>query len=203
MKAKSSILFGLGATCLAALAIGAPNARAQIVTIDENGTLFPGAGPGTLVPDPTVPNGPPTVGYFLGIPTVPGDVQIFEPPGPAVNPPSDLLRFLPSPNGTLLLIYSDVSTTDPGNAPADVGLPPNLQTNVFQTLETGLGGAPYTDNSNGLVYTPAGGQPGQSVGTVGIQYNFISDSVPEPGMLCLTPAVAGLLMRNRRRSNPA
>jgi hypothetical protein len=205
---RKSLLFGLGGACLTVLAFGAPGARAQVINIDENATQDPNnptIAPGVF-PDPTAPQGTsPTTGYILPFPTVPGDVHIFEPPV-GTGSYSDLLRFLPQGTGgsTLLLIYSNAaSASDPSDSKADVGIPENVVTPVFTAFETGLGGAPYTEDSNGLFYTPTPNQPGGLPTGATIAYNFISDNTPEPGMLCLTPAVAGLLMRNRRRNNPA
>lgn len=200
---RNSLLLALGGACLMLLALNGPDAKAQVINVDEFGSPDPGnlqLGVQTAinVADPTVPGGPPTVGYFLPFPTVPGDVVVFEPPLGAAGPASDLLRFVQGPTGTLLLVYSDVSTADPGSAHADVGLPSSLQTNVFRDFETGLNGQPYTDSSNGLFYQPTGNQPGAIPTGAPIHYNFVSDSAPEPGMLCFATCAAGLLLRKRR-----
>jgi hypothetical protein len=57
---------------------------------------------------------------------------------------------------------------------------------------------PYTDSSNGLFYQPTANQPGAIPTGAPIHYNFVSDGVPEPGMLCFATCAAGLLFRKRR-----
>jgi hypothetical protein len=196
MNAHSTLGLALGAALL--LVCGSQRALGQItITLDERGT--PGPYPSTIAPDPLIPGGPPTVAYALPFGVVPGDLVIQEPPITTAPVDSDLLRWVQVVPGqqSLLLVYSDVTTTDPANAPADVGIPLQLQTNLAIVPETGLPVAPvYTDAANGVVYTPTAGMPGFIAGAAPFTYSFISD-IPEPGIFCLTPALAGLLRRRR------
>lgn len=202
---RISLLFGFCGACLTLLAVGAPGARAQtVVNVREFGTPDPinlqlGVYAGLDVTDPTFPSASTgTLAYFLPFPTVTGDLFVLEPSiGGTTSLPSDLLRFVPGATGTLLLVYSDISSSDPADSQADVVIPPNVQANFLQVVETGLNGQPYTEASNGLVYRPSGNDPGALTSGGDIAYNFISDT-PEPAMLCLTPALAALLLRNRR-----
>ena len=193
MKMKLPLGLALGAVLL--LACGSQRALGQaVITLDEHGTPF--SAPSTIAPDP-LNGGVMTVAYILPFLATPGDLEITEPPVGTTSPPSDLLRWEPQANQTLLFVYSDVlATSDPANDPADVGIPAQLQTNLAMAVEIGWPPpAAYTDAANGVAYTPAAGAPG-SVPGAGFTYDFISD-VPEPGVLCLAPALAGLLMRRR------
>ena len=201
MKIRSTFRLMTGAVLLLGLAV--PRALGQI-TVDEIPTptpLLPAPG---IFSDPFSPTMPPTVMYPLPFIVTPGDLAITEPPVITGQQFSDLLRWeiLPATNQEVLFVYSDSSSSDPPNAPADVGIPPNFQANLFMTPETGLGvpPAPYTDFANGLVWVPAPGSglPGSPpAGAAPITWTFISD-VPEPAMLCLAPALVALLRRNRR-----
>ena len=200
MKMKCPLGLAVGAVLL--LACGSQRAQGQIVspiTIDEFGT--PGPYPSTIAPDPTVPGGPATVAYILPFLTIPGDVVVGEPPV-TTQVSSDLLRWVPQQTQTLLFVYSErpeiPSTEIIG--PADVGVPPpNTATPTVFVDEIGFPfGAPYTDASNGVVYTAVGAVPGAATAGVPVTYDFISDAVPEPVILFLTPALVGLLRRSRR-----
>lgn len=196
MNARSTLGLALGATLL--LVCASQRVLGQVViTLDERGT--PGPYPSTIAPDPLNPGGPPTVAYLLPFGVVPGDLVIKEPPITTNSPTSDLLRWTQVVPGqqSLLLVYSDVTTTDPPNDPADVGIPLQLQTNLATVTETGLPVAPtYTDVANGVVYTPTAGMPGFIAGAAPFTFSFTSD-IPEPGVFCLAPALLGLLRRRR------
>ena len=195
MKAHSTLGLALGAFLLV---IASGRASGQItITLDEHGT--PAPYPATIAIDPLNPGGPPTVAYTLPFAVVPGDLVISEPPVPTTLT-SDLLRFEQSVPGqqSLVFVYSDVTTSDPANEPADVGIPGQLQTNVAMVVETGLPVSPiYTDATNGVVYTPTAGMPGFIAGAAPFTYSFISD-VPEPTVIGLGAALVGLAIRRPR-----
>jgi hypothetical protein len=121
-----------------------------------------------------------------------GDLVLTE---PGTSTQSDLLRWI----GGALYVFSDIEHGEPGPDLADVGLPPQRQTNLLMMDETGLGGNPYTDFANGITYTPTAGEPGFT--ELGPTYIFLSD-LPEPGsivMLGAGVAVLGVVCHNRRR----
>jgi uncharacterized repeat protein (TIGR01451 family) len=98
---------------------------------------------------------------------VAGDVVINDPNGAL----SDLLRFNPSINGGGVFVYS--TTGSGANAPADVGIPTQRNTNVVTVAENGT-------TLTSITYTPTAGQPGFVTGASGpVTYDFISDS-PSP-----------------------
>ena len=91
----------------------------------------------------------------------------------------------------------------PPTISADYGLPP--LTNPYQNIigplpETGLPGAAYNDDANGLFsYIPVPGSPGSIATGAPVEYNFTSD-VPEPATLgMLGVGVLGLLARRNRK----
>jgi hypothetical protein len=158
----------------------------------------------TLVPappDPFLPGGfaPTPVVYsmvLLGAPVTSGDLVIEEPVLPGTNQSqSDLLRFFQN----LVFVYSDVSTSDPADAPADVGVPPAIGTAgpLLVLPETGP-----EAGVNGLFgYAPVPGMPGSVPGAAAgaVVYNFISDT-PEPSTLVLAAlGFAGLAFIRRYR----
>jgi hypothetical protein len=112
------------------------------------------------------------------LPLTPGDVEVCE--NPACTSISDVLRFINNTVNNQLFVFSDA---EPGEASqADVGIPPSLQGNVVQVVESGTEGA-----SQGITYTPTSGEPGFFVaGPDEITYDFTSDvgappsPVPEP-----------------------
>jgi hypothetical protein len=191
MKASIKTLFVLGC----AYAATATSLFAQIYTFDEFGkSSGPGITPGILQPDPSggvVPA--PVLVYTLPFAAITGDVVLIEPGSPANGQFSDVIRFWnpTGVNSTQVIFYSDFSTTDPADAPADTGLPVNLINPVFIN-EVG------PEGNNGALYTPPPGGPGSIPGAVGLQYNIISD-VPEPNTLALASGGAGLLLFTLKR----
>jgi hypothetical protein len=173
------------------LALSATSAFALTIAVDEFGhvTVTGGSsiGAGALALDPI--SGKTTMAYNLGFATNPGDVQLFEPPTPSQTP-SDLIRF--TANGQMFF-FSDFSTSDPADSPADVGIPA-LQTNVTSVNEVGAEG------NNSASYTPGAAGIGGNA-TNGVIYSFVSDgTVPEPNSLFLAGLGGGLLLLVRRRT---
>ncbi|HKW30522.1 MAG TPA: PEP-CTERM sorting domain-containing protein [Verrucomicrobiae bacterium] len=197
---KASIKTLLVIAC--AYTIASTPSFAQVYTFDEFGNSSgPGISPGVLQPDPS--GGLPglVLVYNLAFPVVTGDVALMEPGQPAPGPYSDVVRFW-DPTGapqSQIIFYSDVSATDPADAPADTGLPVQLiiaPTNPVFINEIG------PEGNNGAIYTPGGAQ-GTIPGTVGLQYNIISD-VPEPGTVALAILAGGtvlLAMKRRPKAN--
>jgi hypothetical protein len=129
--------------------------------------------------------------YSLPFAVTPGDVILTE-PGQPNGPNSDIVRFW-NPTGinqSEIIFYSDFSAADPADAPADVGLPRQLQSIVVTIPEVG------PEGNNGAVYLAAPGLPG-STSFLPIQYNIISD-VPEPGTGALLLSGVGLLFGIKR-----
>ncbi len=194
MKPSTKTLFALGC----AYAITTASLFAQIYTFDEFGnSTGPGITPGVLQPDPSggvVPA--PVLVYTLPFAAITGDVVLLEPGSPANGQFSDVVRFWnpTGVNATQVIFYSDFSTTDPADSPADTGLPVNLINPVFIN-EVG------PEGNNGALYTPPAGGPGSLPGAVGLQYNIISD-VPEPDTLALTILSTGLLLFTLKRRYP-
>jgi hypothetical protein len=209
MQAKLVMLAWVGIAVLAAVQpVIAQVPPAFTVTMDEFGkgtTILPTGGivpTPTLVPappDPFLPGGfPPTPVVYsmalLGGPVTPGDLVLEEPVLPGTNQPqSDLLRFFQN----LVFVYSDVSTTDPADAPADVGVPPAINTAGPLLV---LPEAGPEAGVNGLFgYAPGPGMPGFVLGAPAgaVVYNFISDT-PEPSTLVLSAlAAVGLALIRR------
>jgi hypothetical protein len=198
MKPSTKTLFAL--SC--AYAIATASSLAQIFTFDEFGNITMNGGPdpvpvpSQLMPDPSggVTTSPVLV-YTLPFQVSPGDVVLYE-PNPAGNDIySDVVRFW-SPTGSPtseMIFYSDYSSADPPDAPADTGLPTQL-INPFFINEVG------PEGNNGAVYTAAGG-PGSNPAVL-VTYNIISD-VPEPDTLALIAVGAGLLLFTLKRRQPA
>jgi hypothetical protein len=186
------------------LAVSANTAFGQeLVTIDENGNgsfsgLINGTTTGVLALEPVsgITN---ALRYLIGLPLVPGDVALFE--DAASGLPSDILRFSPNPQNTsqtFLYFFSDKEATDV--APfdlADVDQMPTPVTGFVPLVEQGIEG------QNGALYPASPGQIGSSPAfpTVTIQYNIISDIVPEPSGLALLSIGGGLLLLFRRRQH--
>ena len=190
---RMAILAAVGCLLLAA-----PCARGQGFTlrVDENGNglLNGGAHPGFLQVD-TGPGGlPNALTYTLPIAGFVGDLLLQEPGGGY----SDLIRF--NGNGTLVF-YSDLP--EAGELPelADIGLPAAGYPNVVTVVETGLFGQPYSEGTNGFVYTPLVGQPGFDPANPNNQptYIIVSD-IPEPATaMMIGCGIVGLLAVIRRR----
>jgi hypothetical protein len=177
-----------------------------IITVDELGhgtILFAGAPPSTmpfaLQADPG-PGGLASVLTYnlLGPPAlVAGDVLLQDGAG---GPILDVIRFNPAGTGSVgypasLLFYSD--NVDGFDALGDTSSPPgSFYTNTVTILEVG------PEGNNGASYTPTANQPGFVPGFT-VQYNFISDAVPEPGSWTLMLAGLGALsywIRRRHRA---
>jgi hypothetical protein len=181
------------------LAVASSTSFAQFTfTIDEFGVgSFGGANvPFTIGPDPSGGVAGPVLIYTLPFGVVPGDVILSE-PGQVPPLTSDIVRFwnpVGNPNQSEIIFYSDFSTTDPADAPADVGLPTQLF-NPITITEMG------PEGNNGAVYVANLGLPGST--SAPVQYNIISDTpVPEPGTGALLLSGVGLLfgiMRFRRK----
>src|SRR5207245_7361204 len=125
-------VFGFTSAIALTTALGQP-----LITVDElgkgtfNGQLLPSF----QSPDPA--SGIVTLTYRLPFPTVPGDVQLFEPNAAGTNQLSDIIRF--DGNGNLFF-FSELEPTDvPPFDPADVNQfpPPIPAFPIVQLLEIG------------------------------------------------------------------
>jgi hypothetical protein len=163
-------------------------------TIDENGpalfdthTGIVGYSNGVLQKDPI--SGVTTLYYPLlgtNAPSTPGDLVLLE--APTTGQASDLLRF--DGRGGVYF-FSDVEAGEANTDLADVGIPP-VGTNAVRVVEIGVEG------NNGYLYIPLQGQPGFDVSGLlpEVQYNIISDAVPEPGSAVLLLSGGALLGLN-------
>ena len=181
---KAAIVFGF------TLAVASSTSFAQFaLTINEFGGSLNGI-PFTIGPDPSggVTTSPVLI-YTLPFAVTPGDVILTE-LGQPNGPNSDIVRFW-NPTGinqTEIIFYSDFSTTDPADAPADVGLPTQFF-NPIRITEVG------PEGNNGAIYNALPGMPGST--SAPVQYNIISD-VPEPSTGALLLSGVGLLFGIRR-----
>lgn len=118
-----------------------------------------------------------------------GDLAILE---PGTNTVSDILRFNPTLQGGGIFVYSDFELGEARDL-ADVGLPNAVSANVLTVSEVG------GEFSNGFVYVPLPGQPGNVSGVPQtlVTYHFFSDT-PEPGTIALF-VIGGVLLYWRRR----
>jgi hypothetical protein len=185
MKPSTKILSALGC----AYAMTTASLFAQVYTIDELGNSSgPGISPGAMQLDPSGALPIPVLVYNLTFAVIPGDVVLTEPGAPTPGPFSDVVRFWNPTSGgpSQIIFYSDVSSADPADAPADAGLP---QTLINPVIINEVG----PEGNNGALYTPPPGGPGSVAGAIGLQYNIISD-VPEPGLVALIVSGAGLLL---------
>ena len=188
--------------------IAVTTARGQLNTnsiiVDEFGTGFYN---GTLLPSAVLPDpangGAPGFAYTLPFtytwPALAADIQLFE---PGTTQLSDLLRFTRNPNGpgTLLFFYSDASSADPPDSPADQFPFPTQSFLYTSGVEIGLFGNSYSEaGPNGFVYTALPGQPGEDGTGVALQYTFVSDGVvPEPNASVLASLGGGCLLLGLR-----
>ncbi len=197
MKSSIKILSSFGC----AYVIATSSLFAQVYTFDEFGNSSgPGISPGVMQLDPSGGLPGSVMVYNLAFPVVPGDVVLMEPGQPAPGPYSDVVRFWDPTGGpqSQIIFYSDVSTTDPADAPADTGLPAQLLlTPTSPVFINEIG----PEGNNGAIYTP-GGLQGTIPGTVGLQYNIISD-IPEPGTMALISLGSGLLLFLLKRRSTA
>src|SRR5207247_440744 len=166
MKQFAKVIAVIGFT--SAITLTTTLGQAPLITVDElgNGNFNGNPLPSFLSPEPN--SGIVTLTYRLPFPTVPGDVQLFEPNPTGTNQvPSDIIRF--DGNGNLWF-FSERETTDVAPFdPADV--------NQFPPPVPGLAVVPLLENgpegNNGALYNPSGGLPGAN--SAGATYNFISD----------------------------
>jgi hypothetical protein len=167
-------------------------------TIDENGPAIlsnpVGYSVGRYQPDPV--SG--IVGWYYplaGTPTLPGDVVLTEPQAPT-GTISDLLRF-DGQGG--VYFFSDLEPGEPNPDKADVPVIPQPMPNPINNpvFITEVG----PEGNNGVLYIPQPGQPGFDTSGIlpGIQYNIISDAVPEPTAATFLLAGAGLWLFNTAR----
>ena len=177
------------AAIAAIMATSATSALAQSISVDEFGNgLFSASGPlpASIAVDPV--SGTATLAYVLPFPVNPGDVVLTEPP--QTTQFSDLLRF-GGPNNNILYFFSDVSTADPADSPADVGIP-QPQTTAIVIPEVGAEG------SNGATWVPGPAGIGGNASLPTLTYDFISE-VPEPSSLLLAGLGGALLLALKRR----
>src|SRR5882672_7495703 len=148
--------FGLAST----FAITSAHAQFSTIAVDEFGGGSYNGSPlaSGFLPDPF--NGG-TPGFAYTLPFIytyaapSADILIYEPSNTGNLVPSDLLRFTRDPNGpnTILFFYSDASSTDPADAPADVLTMPSPAFLYTSGMEIGLFANPYTEaGPNGFVY---------------------------------------------------
>lgn len=194
--AKIQTILSLLTAATLTTAYGQP--AGQLFTFDEygngifNGKPLSGV---TLAADPSGGVAGQVLVYTLPFASPIGDVALIEPGQTGGAPLSDVVRFWDAPGATTQVIfYSDFSANDPADAPADVGLPSQL--NILVRLnEIGPEGA------NGAIYTPGAGDPGF---VPGIQYEILSDGVvPEPRVLSLAALGGGLLLWRKRQNRSA
>lgn len=176
--------------------------KADVFTVDENGTMNGNPAAGFLRNDPGPGGLPQVLTYTLPFDGTAGDIILRE--GSLTGPFTDLLRF---DGAGRLIVYSEIGVLD--KDVGDKGLPaigtdglPLHQGNVQQRVET-----VRADGSNGLFsYTPNPGDPGFNALNIPT-YNFISDAaIPEPGVLHLLGVAASgwlgySLCRRGRRSS--
>jgi hypothetical protein len=187
MKTTIKILSILGC----AYAMTTASSFAQSYTFDEFGNSSGlGISPGIMQPDPSGGLAANVLVYNLAFSVIPGDVLLQEPNPLGINRTSDLVRFW-NPSGagpSQIIFYSDFSTTDPADSPADTGIPSALMPLIVTLPEVG------PEGNNGALYTPTANQPGSvSAAVPPPTYNIISD-VPEPGTVTLIVTGAGLLL---------
>ena len=188
MKTSIQILSVLGC----AYAMTTASSIAQLYTFDESGNSSGlGISPGIMQPDPSGGLAANVLVYNLAFSVIPGDVVLIEPANPSGQRESDLVRFWnPSGGGpSQIIFYSDFSTTDPADAPADTGLPSALMPLSIIIPEVG------PEGNNGALYTPTPNDPGFILSTAVPPgtYNIISD-VPEPSAVALAVLGGGLLI---------
>jgi hypothetical protein len=201
MKRSTKILFA--ASCAIALSASRLFAQAPTFTFDEFGNIAGPAGfavpPGTLQPDPSGGIAPqPVLVYTLPFSVITGDVIFTNSEPPGQSPISDLVRFWDPTGGNVsqMIVYSDFSSSDPPDAPADTGLPTTFIGNPFVTPEIG------PEGNNGGTWTPTAGEPGYAGSA--LAYHLISDGVvPEPGTITLAALGGGLLLLQLKRRQRA
>jgi hypothetical protein len=130
--------------------------------------------------------------YFLGVPSMAGDVLLLE-PGTGGTNYSDLLRF----DGTGgVYFFSDLEPGELNPDHADVPVMPTpAGSNMVFLAEIG------PEGNNGAFYRPLPGQPGYDTSGLlpGLAYNIVSDVVPEPHVAILAMTGGGLLLATRAR----
>jgi hypothetical protein len=179
--------------------ITAASLYAQVFTFDEFGNSSgPGISPGIVQPDPSggLPASTPVLVYTLTFPVASGDLWLTN----GTEGLSDVVRFWnpnPASGGpSQVIFYSDFSTADPPDSPADTGFPQNSLP-ILSITEVG------PEGNNGASYTPAGvSDPGFNLTGVAVTYRIISD-VPEPNTRALAVLGGGLLLLLLKPRNPA
>jgi len=162
------------------LAVSISTARGQVqISFDENGHGMGPAGPLPFGVNTSPPLAFQTLFYVLPFQVAPGDVLLFENPQHTLV--SDMIRF----SGNQVFFFSDKEPGETNPDLADVDLIPNPILGFVSLDET-----PFTEGNNGAVYTPVAGGPGDP--GFPVQYNIISDAVPEPTSLAL--AVMGAVV---------
>ena len=200
MKRSLKTMFAI--TCVNVITTVPLLAQFQYVfTFDEfgNGNFNGTPVQGVLSADPSggITSSPVLV-YTLPIGLFDGDLLLTEPGAPG-NTYSDVVRFWNPTSSTTsqVIFYSDFSSTDPADAPADVGLP-NQLFNPVVINEIG------PEGNNGAVYSPPQNTPGFDYAGAVIQYNIVSDGVvPEPSTMALAGLGGGLFLLWLKRRNQA
>ena len=193
MKKTGTMLFVLIFTSLVTVTTAPGQAAGSTWRVDENGPALlsgqiAGFANGSYKLDPL--SGLMGWYYPLG-PSTSDDLILIEPLVGNTNTVSDLLRF----DGQGVFFFSDLEPGELNPDKADVlQIPPPVNP-FFVRNEVGIEG------NNGALWVPGPGQPGFDASGVlpGLQYNIISDAVPEPNSVVLFLTAAGIWVLHRLR----